>query len=100
MYYPYFMTYMFIGFGLSLLILLWALNSGQFKDQQRARFLPLQGETPSQPLPPSDPMSRMSRARRIEFYALIGLIVVGLMLTASVLGFSIIRSAGGPHAPL
>ncbi|MBW2435232.1 MAG: cbb3-type cytochrome oxidase assembly protein CcoS, partial [Deltaproteobacteria bacterium] len=29
------------GFIISLVVFFWALNNGQFKDQQRARFLPL-----------------------------------------------------------
>jgi cbb3-type cytochrome oxidase maturation protein len=44
MYYPYFIAYMAAGFIISLVVFFWALNSGQFKDQQRARFLPLQND--------------------------------------------------------
>ncbi len=35
----------FIG----LLAFFWALQDGQFSDQNRARFLPLAGETPERP---------------------------------------------------
>lgn len=30
MYFPYFITYMAIGFGISLAVFLWALERGQF----------------------------------------------------------------------
>ena len=49
MYYPYFIAYMAAGFIISLVVFFWALNSGQFKDQQRARFLPLQNDLQTKP---------------------------------------------------
>ena len=42
MYFPYFITYMIVGFAISLAAFFWALKNGQFKDQKRARFLPLE----------------------------------------------------------
>ncbi len=45
MYYPYFISYMVAGLAISLVVFIWALNNGQFKDQQRARYLPLKDET-------------------------------------------------------
>ena len=50
MYYPYFIAYMAAGFVISLVVFFWALNSGQFKDQQRARFIPLEGQLRSKPV--------------------------------------------------
>ena len=47
MYYPYFIAYMAIGFTISLVVFFWALNTGQFKDQQRARFIPLESDRPT-----------------------------------------------------
>ena len=44
MIYLFFVTYIVIGFIISLCIFFWALKNGQFSDQQRARFLPLRGE--------------------------------------------------------
>ena len=49
MYYPYYIAYMALGFIISLMVFFWALNSGQFKDQQRARFIPLESEGPAKP---------------------------------------------------
>ncbi len=85
MYYPYFITYMVIGFGLSVLVFIWALRNGQFKDQKRARFLPL------------DPEPRVQRARpakysRIEVYLLFGLICSGLLASAAFLAVVLMRS--------
>ena len=84
MYYPYFITYMLLGLIASLVVFIWALNNNQFKDQQRARFLPLYGETPSQPV-------RVSKISRIELWALFSLACVGLLLIGGVLGFGIYK---------
>ena len=84
MYYPYFITYMLLGLAASLIVFIWALNNNQFKDQQRARFLPLHGETTSEPV-------RASRISRIEVCALFGLACVGLLLITAVLGFGILK---------
>jgi len=65
MYFPYFMAYMTAGFTLSLVVFLWALRNGQFSDQQRARYLPLDDQTDLAPAP-------VSRMNRLEGYALPG----------------------------
>ena len=41
MIYLFFVLYMITGFIISLCLFFWALKNGQFRDQQRARFLPL-----------------------------------------------------------
>ena len=84
MYYPYFITYMFIGFVLSLLVFLWALNHGQFRDQDRARFLPLHGEGETKG-------GRKSAISRIELYALVSLACLGQLAIVAVLAFALIR---------
>ena len=81
MYYPYFISYIVIGLVISLVVFFWALSRGQFKDQQRARFLPLQGED----LPPV----RQSRLGRFEIYALLLLAVLGLAASAARLLFAL-----------
>ena len=82
MYYPYFITYIIIGFAISLAALLWALRNGQFRDQQRARFLPLEGEQE-----PSE--VKVSRFNRIEAYALLFLVCAGLLTSGAVLLFAL-----------
>ena len=83
MYFPYFIVYMVIGFSISLVVFFWALNNGQFKDQQRARFLPLEDE--SEP-----PAVRVSKINRYEIYALLFLACAGLLASGTVLIFALI----------
>jgi nitrogen fixation-related uncharacterized protein len=85
MYFPYFITYMVAGFVLSILVFVWALHAGQFKDQQRARFLPLDGELNREPV-------RVSRLNRIEGYALLLLACLGLMASGATLLFSLVAA--------
>ncbi len=44
-YYLAWLLLMMVGLVASVLLFLWALQSGQFSDQARARYLPLVGET-------------------------------------------------------
>ena len=75
---------MLAGFIISIVVFLWALRNRQFKDQQRARFLPLQGEAQPEPV-------KISKTNRIEGYALLGLVCLGLLATAAVLIFALVR---------
>jgi cbb3-type cytochrome oxidase maturation protein len=86
MYYPYFITYMIAGFVISLLVFFWALQNGQFKDQHRARFLPLEPEVESGP-------QKTSKFSRIEIYGLFFLAVAGLSASAAVLIFALISGS-------
>ena len=87
MYYPYFITYMIIGFAISLMVFFWALQNGQFKDQTRARFLPLQHEPP--PIP-----TKASKQNRYEICALLFLVVAGLAASIAVLAFALLSGQG------
>jgi hypothetical protein len=82
MYFPYFITYMAIGFAISLAVFLWALDRGQFRDQRRARFLPLEG------IPATAP-AKLSRKGRIETGGLFALACCGLAASASVIVFAL-----------
>ncbi|MGD8366169.1 MAG: cbb3-type cytochrome oxidase assembly protein CcoS [Desulfobacterales bacterium] len=84
MYFPYFITYIVVGLVITLVVFFWALRNGQFRDQQRARFLPLQGEPDRGP-------ARSSRISRIEIYGLFLLALGGLAASAAVLIFAIIH---------
>ncbi len=42
MYFSFFLIYIFSGLVFGIIVFLWALKTGQFRDQQRARFLPLE----------------------------------------------------------
>jgi cbb3-type cytochrome oxidase maturation protein len=82
MYFPYFIAYIAIGLSISLLVFFWALKTGQFSDQQRARFLPLRDEPMERPLP-------VSRMRRFEIYGLFFLAAAGLAASGSVLLYAL-----------
>ncbi len=85
MYFPFFIIYLLIGFGISGLVFLWALKSGQFSDQKRAAFLPLQHDTEGTP-------SRIRRIHRFEAIVLVALACLGLLISASVLAFSLLKA--------
>jgi cbb3-type cytochrome oxidase maturation protein len=70
----YFAWIILVAAGLlaSLGVFLWALRTGQFFDQERARYLPL---SDPYPLPPVENPSKLSR----EVYALILVIGIGLL---------------------
>ena len=84
MYFPYFVTYMLIGFLISLVVFFWALKNGQFKDQQRARFLPLEEEPEALP--------KTSSLSRYEAYVLLFLAFAGLSASAAVLIFALLHA--------
>ena len=85
MYYPYFIAYMTIGFVISLIVFFWALRRGQFRDQERARFLPLDHEEERETV-------KRSRASRLEVAALILLACAGLSASAAVVVFALLRA--------
>jgi cbb3-type cytochrome oxidase maturation protein len=82
MYFPYFITYISIGLVISIVVFIWAIKNGQFKDQQRARFLPLEDDSDG-----SD--AKTTRISRYEIYALFILAIGGLGASAAVLIYSI-----------
>ena len=78
MYYPYFIAYMAIGVVISLAVFFWAVRNGQFKDQQRARFLPLEEDG-------SIITRKVTAFNRYEGIVLLLLALTGLALTAAIL---------------
>ena len=82
MYYPYFIAYMAAGFAISLVVFLWALNRGQFKDQHRARFMALESDLSATPV-------KASRFARIETYALFTLVCLVLASSVAVVIFAL-----------
>ena len=85
MYFPYFITYMAVGFVISLVVFFWALKNGQFKDQKRARFLPLEDERKASVI-------KVSNIKRYEIYILMFLALAGLAASAAVLVFSLLNA--------
>lgn len=87
MYFPYFITYMALGFAISLVVFFWALKNGQFKDQKRARFLPLEDD-------PEPSAAKTSTFHRYEVYALVLLALAGLAASGAVLVFALLNANG------
>jgi hypothetical protein len=87
MYYPFFAVYIIVGCVVSLVVVSWAIRSGQFRDQQRARFLPLEvepeGETPTP-----------TGASSYEIYALGFIAAAGLLTSGALLVFSLVSGGG------
>ncbi|MDJ0913036.1 MAG: hypothetical protein QNI95_05685 [Desulfobacterales bacterium] len=81
MYYPYFIAYMASGFVISLVIFFWALNKGQFNNQQRARFLALESHAAAGPI-------KLSRKGRL--HAVILLIMASAGLVTSMIAVTLI----------
>ena len=86
MYFPYFIAYMSAGFVISIVVFFWALNSGQFKDQQRARFIPLETDLNTKPV-------KASRFARIQTIALFSLVCICLSCSLAVITFALMKAA-------
>ena len=86
MYYPYFITYMALGFGITLIVFAWALNNGQFKEQQRARFLPLHEA-------PDPPAAKPARFVRLQIVALFTMAALGLAASGAVIVFALVHGS-------
>ena len=82
MYFPYFIAYISIGLIISLVVFYWAVRNGQFKDQQRARFIPLRDVSAEGPV-------KATRFQRWEIYGLFILAVAGLSMSAAVLLYAL-----------
>jgi cbb3-type cytochrome oxidase maturation protein len=87
MYYPYFLAYMTAGFVISVVVFFWALKKGQFKDQQRARFLPLEDKPATGP-------ARLSRIGRWQAVILVALACSGLVASLVAVVLSLIFAGG------
>ena len=84
MYFPYFVAYILLGLVIGLTFFFWAVKNEQFRDQQRARFLPLAAAEDSAPVKPG-------RMGKIETFGLAFLACAGLAASAAVLLFSLIH---------
>lgn len=86
MYFPYFIAYISVGFIISLALFLWALKNNQFRDQHRARFLPLENDKATEAAP-------VAGISRYEIYGLLLLACAGLLASAAVLVFALLSGA-------
>lgn len=85
MYFAYYIAYMTAGFVITLVVFFWALNRGQFKDQNRARFIPLEADGNTKPV-------KASRSARLETLALFALVGIGLAASAAVITFALYKA--------
>lgn len=83
MYFPYFAAYIIVGLAISLMLFCWAVMTGQFHDQQRARYLPLRDDGP-QAMP-----ARLTFLRQVEIYALFFLAGAGLLASAALVIYAL-----------
>jgi cbb3-type cytochrome oxidase maturation protein len=74
------------GFVISIVVFIWALNNGQFRDQQRARFIPLENDSDPNPV-------KASRFARIQTIALFALVCICLSCSLAVIIFSLFMAA-------
>lgn len=85
MYYFLYIVYVILSSGVFLLFFFWALKHGQFRDQQRARFLPLV-EDRRQKAP-----VKSSKFGRSQIYVFFGLLFSVVVALGAVLLYVIIR---------
>ena len=76
-----------VSLWVSLIAFIWALQSGQFADQNRARYLPLMDEAEK---PAIDDPAKLT----VEVYVLLGLATAGLLGIFTSIFFSLYRLKG------
>ncbi len=76
MYYLGWVSLVVISLWVSLLAFLWAMKSGQFSDQGRARYLPL-----AEDFPPCD-VKEPSKLT-LHSYVMLAVIIIGILVTLS-----------------
>ncbi|MDA3791602.1 MAG: cbb3-type cytochrome oxidase assembly protein CcoS [Desulfobacula sp.] len=81
MYYPFFLAYILTGVLIGAAVFVWALKSGQFKDQQRARFLALE-DVPSHIVAPSF-------KARFEIYFILSIAVAAIVASFALVGYAL-----------
>jgi cbb3-type cytochrome oxidase maturation protein len=72
--YSYWISLVVISLGISLVAFVWALRSGQFSEQGRARYLPLSDTLLSQPME----LERASRLSK-DAYVLLAIVILGAL---------------------
>jgi cbb3-type cytochrome oxidase maturation protein len=75
--YLLFIIFIFSGLFFGIIVFLWALKSGQFKEQDRARYLAIEDDQ-------EKPEDVVTRSTRLQSYVLIGFLLAGILVSASV----------------
>ena len=79
MYYPFFLAYILTGLLIGVTVFVWALKTGQFSDQQRARFLAMEETAP---LAPSAKAGR-------DLYCVLYLGLVAVVASFALVGYAL-----------
>ena len=85
--YTYWISLVMISLWVSVVAFVWALRSGQFSDQGRARYLPLSDEFPLQSV-------RHPSKQTLEAYVLLSIIILGSLGIVGSLVLSLWRFTG------
>jgi cbb3-type cytochrome oxidase maturation protein len=85
MYYFLYIVYVILSSAVFLLFFFWALKHGQFKDQQRARFLPLVEDRGRKAT------VNLSKVGRSGIYIFFGLLFSVMVALGAVLLYVVIR---------
>lgn len=83
-YYTLYIIYIIVSTIIGVWGFCWALKNGQFRDQQRARFLPLREEDDSRGLEVSP--------HRYQFHVFLGLVIFWLLITGVFVVYFLMRS--------
>lgn len=83
-YYAGWLFLVVISLGVSIAAFIWGLRSGQFSDQDRARYLPLSEDLLSKPIE-----SAGHRRQKMQTGALIVIFLLGLTAVITALALSI-----------
>ncbi|HSO72642.1 MAG TPA: cbb3-type cytochrome oxidase assembly protein CcoS [Thermodesulfobacteriota bacterium] len=87
MYFSGWMVLVAVSLWISLTAFLWGLQSGQFSDQERARYLPLRGALPQ-------PLVNNPARRPLEVYVLLSIGMMVLLGLAGSIFLSVYRLRG------
>lgn len=87
MYYTGWISLVIISLWLSVVAFIWALWSGQFSDQTRARYLPFCDDQ-------SLPATERPQGRKADSYALIAIAVLGLFALVAPIIMTLYRLGG------
>ena len=82
MFYVAWLTLIAVGVGISIIVFIWGVKTGQFSDQARARYLPLMDDAAA------DSAVRQQRLPS-EVYVLMVIIALGMISIASTITLTI-----------
>ena len=83
MYYTWFIVYIIVSTIIGVWGFFWALKNGQFRDQQRARFLPLREE--------EEPGQVEINPHHCQSHAFLGLVIFWLLVTGLFAVYVLVR---------